>query len=98
MAQVIALRFDGSEKRFVLKLSDKRRVKIKTIKAILNMDEQVQRDILVLGIPMANDCERTRKVIRRLERKFPAEDDNDIDDTPLPTVCSLSLDEYKKND
>ncbi|MFS7927519.1 hypothetical protein Hanom_Chr04g00310101 [Helianthus anomalus] len=44
---------------------------------------------------MANDCERTRKVIRRLERKFLAEDDDDIDDTPLPTVSSWRFDEKK---
>ncbi|MFS7971506.1 hypothetical protein Hanom_Chr09g00833671 [Helianthus anomalus] len=30
-------------------------VKIKTVKAILNMDDGVQRDILALGIPMATD-------------------------------------------
>ncbi|MFS7964460.1 hypothetical protein Hanom_Chr08g00750641 [Helianthus anomalus] len=61
MAQVIALRFDGSGKRFVLKFSDMRMVKIKTVKAILNMDERVQRDILALGVPMAN-------VVKELER------------------------------
>ena len=88
MAKVIAWRFERSERRFILKFSDRRRVKVKTIKAILNMDEAVQRDILALGIPRADDCERTRKVIRRLNRKFPADDDDDIDDIPLPTVSS----------
>ncbi|MFS7905083.1 hypothetical protein Hanom_Chr01g00043581 [Helianthus anomalus] len=62
------------------------------------MDEGVQRDILALGVPMANDCETTRTVIRRLERKFQSEeeeedggdddDDDDIDDTPIPKVRS----------
>ncbi|KAJ0597877.1 hypothetical protein HanHA89_Chr04g0159651 [Helianthus annuus] len=60
------------------------------------MDEAVQRDILALGILRADGCERTRKVIRRLKRKFPADDDDDdddIDDTGLPTVISWGLDE-----
>ncbi|MFS7999378.1 hypothetical protein Hanom_Chr12g01165381 [Helianthus anomalus] len=69
MAQVIACRFDWSKRRFVLKFSDRRRVKVKTIKAILSMDEAVQRDILALGVPMANDCERTQTVITNKKNK-----------------------------
>ena len=92
MAKVIAWRFERKEKRFIIKFSDRRRVKVRTIKAMLGMNEGVQKDILALGVPMANDCERTRTVIKRLKRKFPAEDDDenddDIDDTPLPTLSS----------
>ncbi|KAF5810574.1 hypothetical protein HanXRQr2_Chr04g0171161 [Helianthus annuus] len=94
MAKVIVWRFERSERRFILKFSDRRRVKVRTINAILGMSEGVQKDILDLGVPRANDCERIRTVIRRLERKFQAEDDDDddddddIDNTPLPTVSS----------
>ncbi|MFS7973935.1 hypothetical protein Hanom_Chr09g00862521 [Helianthus anomalus] len=70
MTQVIALRFERSEGRFVLKFSDRRMVKVKTINAILSMDEAFQMDILALRIPVAYDSERTRTVIRRLKRKF----------------------------
>ncbi|MFS7997637.1 hypothetical protein Hanom_Chr12g01144101 [Helianthus anomalus] len=55
MAKVIAWRFERSERFFILKFSDRRRVKVKTIKAILSMDEAVQRDILALGIARADD-------------------------------------------
>ncbi|MFS7942990.1 hypothetical protein Hanom_Chr06g00494991 [Helianthus anomalus] len=58
MIQVIASRFNMLERRFILKFSDRRRVKDKTINVILSMDEAVQRDILALGVPMANQCER----------------------------------------
>ena len=73
MAKVIAWRFERKEKRFIIKFSDRRRVKVRTIKAMLGMNEKVQKDILALGVPMDNDCERTRTVIKRLKRKFPAE-------------------------
>ncbi|MFS8025552.1 hypothetical protein Hanom_Chr16g01476401 [Helianthus anomalus] len=85
MAQVIAWRFDRSERRFVLKFSDRRRVKVKTKKAILSMDEAIQRDILALGVPTANNCERTKTIIRILKRRFPADNDDD-DVTDLLTV------------
>ncbi|XP_035838956.1 extensin-like [Helianthus annuus] len=42
---------------------------------------------------MANDYERTGTVIKRLKRKFPTEDDDDIDDTPLPTLSSWVMHE-----
>ncbi|KAJ0493034.1 hypothetical protein HanIR_Chr12g0581511 [Helianthus annuus] len=71
-----------------------RRVKVKTIKSILSMDESVQRDILALGVPMADDCERTQKVIRRMKRKFPADDF--IDHTGLLTVIKWGLDEQAR--
>ncbi|MFS7921549.1 hypothetical protein Hanom_Chr03g00238091 [Helianthus anomalus] len=97
MAQVIAWRFEMSGRRFVLKFSDMRKVKVKTIKAILSMDEVVQRGILALGVPRANYCERIQTVIRRLKRKFLADDDDDDDDdTYLPTVTSWSLDENQE--
>ncbi|MFS7952012.1 hypothetical protein Hanom_Chr07g00601961 [Helianthus anomalus] len=95
MAQVIAWGIERPEGRFALKFSDRRRVKVKTIKAILSMDESVQRDILALGVPVAYDCERNRTVIRRLERKFP-EDDDDVDDSDLPKVTSWVLDEQSR--
>ena len=46
MAKVIAWRFERKEKRFIIKFSDRRRVKVRTIKAMLGMNEGVQRDIL----------------------------------------------------
>ncbi|MFS7899093.1 hypothetical protein Hanom_Chr00s044221g01775821 [Helianthus anomalus] len=70
MVQVIAWRFERSEGRFVLKFSDKRRVKVKTIEAILSMDESVHRDILALGVLVAYGYEGNRTLIRRLKRKF----------------------------
>ncbi|MFS7941953.1 hypothetical protein Hanom_Chr06g00482381 [Helianthus anomalus] len=85
MAQVIAWRFDRSERRFVLKFYNRRRVKVKTIKAILSMDEAVPRDILALGVPRVNECERTQTVIRRLKRRFPTDDDDDVFDLPIVT-------------
>ncbi|MFS7986653.1 hypothetical protein Hanom_Chr11g01012851 [Helianthus anomalus] len=96
MAQVIAWRFDMLERHFVLKLSDMRRAKVKTINAILSMDEAVQRDILALGVPMANQCERSQTIIRRLKRRFPADDDDDDDVFDLPTVTGWSLDEQSR--
>ncbi|MFS7963449.1 hypothetical protein Hanom_Chr08g00738211 [Helianthus anomalus] len=54
------------------------------------MDEEVQRDILAMGVPMANQCERTETVIRRLKRKFPGDDDDDDDDFELPIDWSLN--------
>ena len=60
---------------------------------MLGMNEKVQKDILALGVPMDNDCERTRTVIKRLERKFPVEDDDDIEDTEIPKLSSWVLHE-----
>ena len=57
------------------------------------MNENAQKDILALGVPMANDCERTKTVIKRLKRKFPAEDDDDIKDTHIPKLSSWVLHE-----
>ncbi|MFS7960482.1 hypothetical protein Hanom_Chr08g00703641 [Helianthus anomalus] len=74
MAKVIAWRFERKEKRFIIKFSDRRRVKVRTIKAMMGMNENVQKDILALEVPRDNDCERTKTVIKRLEKKFPAED------------------------
>ena len=98
MAQVIAWRFDTGERRFILKFSNRRVVKVRTINAILGMEERVQREILHLGVPMANVCERTQTVIRRLKRKFEDNnDDDDVDDDLLeiPTVTSWCLDEQR---
>ncbi|MFS7939780.1 hypothetical protein Hanom_Chr05g00455981 [Helianthus anomalus] len=58
------------------------------------MDETVQRGILAVGVPTANNCERIQTVIRRLERKFLADDDDD--DTDLQTVTSWSLVEQSR--
>ncbi|MFS7961337.1 hypothetical protein Hanom_Chr08g00713771 [Helianthus anomalus] len=76
--------------------ADRRRVKVRTIKAMMGMNENIQKDILALGVPRDNDYERTRTVIRRLERKFPAEDnddDDDIEDTQIPKLRSWVLHE-----
>ncbi|MFS7947417.1 hypothetical protein Hanom_Chr06g00548041 [Helianthus anomalus] len=59
------------------------------------MDESVQRDILALWVPMADDFETTQKEIRRFKRKFLAYDD-DIDKTGLPTASRWGLDEQAR--
>ena len=62
----------------------------------MRMNENIQKDILALGVPRDNDCKRTRTVIKRLERKFPAEDDeddDDIEDTQIPKLSSWVLHE-----
>ncbi|MFS8002113.1 hypothetical protein Hanom_Chr13g01198291 [Helianthus anomalus] len=53
-------------------------------------------DILALGVPMANECERTQTIIRRLKRRFPADDNDDDDVFYLPTVTGSSLDEQSR--
>ena len=96
MAKVIAWRFVRKEKRFIIKFADRRRVKVRTIKAMMGMNENIQKDILALGVPRDNDCERTRTIIKRLERKFPAEndeDDDDIEDTHIPKLSNWVLHE-----
>ncbi|MFS7888208.1 hypothetical protein Hanom_Chr00s000001g01592251 [Helianthus anomalus] len=86
MTQFIAWSFNRLDNRFVLKFSDMRMVKVKSIDIIARMDEEVQRDILALCIPtLANQCERTKTLIRSLKRKFQ-EDDDDLE---LPTSWSL---------
>ncbi|MFS7937615.1 hypothetical protein Hanom_Chr05g00429701 [Helianthus anomalus] len=92
MAQVISWRFDRSDRRFVLKFSDRRMVKVKTINAILRMDEAVQRDILALGVPNANQFERIETIIRRLKRRFQADNDDGYEQ-PTIIVTGWSLNE-----
>ncbi|MFS7985427.1 hypothetical protein Hanom_Chr11g00998251 [Helianthus anomalus] len=64
------MEFEMSERRFVLKFSDRRRVKVKTMKVILSMDESVQRDILALGVPMTNYCESIQNGNTKIEEKI----------------------------
>ncbi|MFS8003291.1 hypothetical protein Hanom_Chr13g01212291 [Helianthus anomalus] len=94
MGQVIAWRVDTSKGRFVLKFSERRMVKVKTMKAILSMDVAVKKDILALWVPMAKHCERAKTIIRRLKRRFTADDDDVVFD--LPTVTGWSLDEQSR--
>ncbi|MFS8033357.1 hypothetical protein Hanom_Chr17g01568601 [Helianthus anomalus] len=74
MAQGISWRFGQSDRRFILKFPDRKKVKVKTIDTILCMDVAVQGDILALGAPIVNQCE----------------DDDDDDVFELPTGWSLN--------
>ncbi|MFS8002479.1 hypothetical protein Hanom_Chr13g01202541 [Helianthus anomalus] len=89
MENVISSRFKTRINRFGI-LFDDRRVFVKTIKAIMNLDEEVQRGILALGIHLDNLCEKTQTVIRRLTRKFGSNNANPVVD---PIIQSSRYDE-----
>ncbi|MFS7947372.1 hypothetical protein Hanom_Chr06g00547521 [Helianthus anomalus] len=64
---------------------------VKTVNAILNIEEEAQLRILELGVPMDNLCEQTQTVIRRLRRKFPVNNPNQFDEDEI--ISSWRYDE-----
>ncbi|MFS7901296.1 hypothetical protein Hanom_Chr00s190177g01834591 [Helianthus anomalus] len=93
MEIVISQGFKTSINRFVIKYDSRRRVMVKTVNAILNMEE-VEMRILELGIPMDNLCEQTQIVMRRLSRKFLVNNANQFDEKPIISSWRYD-DEYK---
>ncbi|MFS7905494.1 hypothetical protein Hanom_Chr01g00048381 [Helianthus anomalus] len=67
MATIVWWRYTLAIRRFVLRFDNRRRVYVRTIKAILKMEEEVQRGILSLGIALDNEC---HKLMKTLTRKF----------------------------
>ena len=70
MATIVWWRYTLAIRRFVLRFDNRRRVYVRTIKAILKMEEEVQRGILSLGIALDNECHVTHMLMKALTRKF----------------------------
>ncbi|MFS7909794.1 hypothetical protein Hanom_Chr02g00098671 [Helianthus anomalus] len=87
MTNVVSWIFNTRINRFVILFDNRRSVFVRTVNAILNLDEEVQRGILALGVPLDNLCDKTWTLIRRLTRKFGPNNANPIVDPVIQSWC-----------
>ena len=70
MATIVSWRYTLGISRYVLHFDNRRRVYVKTSKAILKMEEEIHRQILSIGIALDNECHETHMLMKALTSKF----------------------------
>ncbi|KAJ0536402.1 hypothetical protein HanIR_Chr09g0441191 [Helianthus annuus] len=70
MATIVSWRYTLGIRRYVLHFDNRRRVYVKTVRAILKMEEEIQRQILSIGIALDDECHETHMLMKALTSKF----------------------------